>query len=159
MSIKPVHILLADDDKDDRFFFDKALKALAIPTELATVEDGEQLLDYLTKNSENLPDVLFLDLNMPRKKGSECLSEINLNPKLKDLPVIIYSTSLHEDVADQLYKNGAFYYVHKTDLSELEKILLQVLTMITEKKFIRPSREGFILNITENTSVKEEKVK
>jgi CheY-like chemotaxis protein len=88
---------------------------------------------------------------MPRKKGSERLSEINLDPKLKDLPVIIYSTSLHEDVADQRYKNGAFYYVHKTDLSELEKILLQVLTMIAEKKFVRPSRESFILNITENT--------
>ncbi|MES2397190.1 MAG: response regulator [Bacteroidota bacterium] len=151
MNIKPVDILLADDDKDDRFFFDKALKSLAIPTKLTTVEDGEQLMDYLTKNSKNLPDVLFLDLNMPRKKGSECLSEINLDPKLKDLPVIIYSTSLHEDVADQLYKNGAFYYVHKTDLSELEKILLQVLTMIAEKKFVRPSRESFILNITENT--------
>lgn len=154
MNIKPVNILLADDDKDDRFFFDKALKALAIPTKLTTVEDGEQLMDYLTKKSKNLPDVLFLDLNMPRKKGSECLSEINLDPKLKDLPVIIYSTSLHEDVADQLYKNGAFYYVHKTDLSELEKILLQVLTMIVEKKFIRPSREEFILNIIENTSIK-----
>lgn len=154
MTAKRLKILLADDDKDDRFFFDKAIKELDIPTELITVEDGEQLMSYLSENSENLPDVLFLDLNMPRKKGSECLSEINLNPKLKDLPVIIYSTSLHEDVADQLYRNGAFYYVQKTDLSELEKILLQVLTRIAEKKFTRPPREGFILNSTENTSVK-----
>lgn len=154
MTQKHLKILLADDDQDDRFFFDKALKSLPIPNQLITVEDGEQLMDYLYENAENLPDVLFLDLNMPRKKGSECLAEINLNPKLKDLPVIIYSTSLHEDVADELYKSGAFYYVHKTDLSELEKILHQVLTMIAEKKFIRPSREDFILNITENTPVK-----
>lgn len=147
MSLNKLNILLADDDKDDRFFFDKALKALPIPTELTTVEDGEQLMEYLAENSEKLPDVLFLDLNMPRKKGSECLSEINKHPMLKELPVIIYSTSLHEDVADQLYKNGAYYYVHKTDLAELEKILLYILTMMVEKKFIRPARDGFILNI------------
>jgi len=147
MSEEPLKILLADDDKDDRFFFDKALKVLPIPTMLTTVEDGEQLMDYLSKNSENLPDVLFLDLNMPRKKGEECLSEINLHPKLRELQVIIYSTSLNEEVANQLYKNGAYYYVQKTDLLELEKILLHILTMMKEKKFTRPARENFILNI------------
>lgn len=149
MSIKPVNILLADDDKDDRFFFDKALKALTIPTQLTTVEDGEQLMDYLAKNSENLPDVLFLDLNMPRKKGAECLSEINLDPKLKKLPVIIYSTSLHEEVANLLYNDGAYYYIQKTDFEELQKVLNHVLTMIIEKRFTRPSRKDFVLNIME----------
>lgn len=147
MTIKPINILLADDDKDDRFFFDKALKVLTIPTQLSTVEDGELLMHYLFENVENLPDVLFLDLNMPRKKGSECLLEIKQNPSLKEIPVIIYSTSVHEDVADLLYKNGAHYYVQKTDLDELEKTLQYVLTMIIEKKFIRPEREDFILNI------------
>lgn len=149
----PLKILLADDDRDDRFFFDKALKALPIPTQLITVENGEQLMNYLTENSEKLPDVLFLDLNMPRKNGAECLSEIKLNPKLKKLPVIIYSTSLHEDVADLLYKDGAYYYVHKTDLEELEKILLNLLTRMKEKKFIRPPREEFICNIYKNTLI------
>ena len=66
----PISILLADDDADDRFFFGKALKELPISTELTTVEDGEKLMSYLLKNSEKLPDVLFLDLNMPRKNGS-----------------------------------------------------------------------------------------
>lgn len=149
MSIKPVNILLADDDKDDRFFFDKALKSLPIPTQLATVEDGEKLMDYLSENSENLPDVLFLDLNMPRKKGAECLSEISLQAKLKDLPVVIYSISLHEEVANLLYNSGAYYYVQKTDLDELQKILFHVLTMIIEKRFTHPSRKDFVLNIVE----------
>lgn len=149
MSIEPVKILLADDDKDDRFFFDKALKALDIPTKLVTVEDGELLMDYLTKNSENLPDVLFLDLNMPRKTGAECLSEISLHGKLKELPVIIYSTSLHEEMASLLYNKGAYYYIQKTDLDELQKILNHVLTLITEKRFKRPSRKDFVLNIVE----------
>ena len=143
---KKIHILLADDDTDDRFFFDKALKELPIPTDLSTVDDGEQLMTYLIKNSDNLPDVLFLDLNMPRKNGSECLSEIKRNEKLKQLPVIIYSTSLHEDVADLLYNNGANYYIRKTDIVELQKVLLQVLNMMIEKKFIRPARSKFILS-------------
>jgi CheY-like chemotaxis protein len=141
------HILLADDDKDDRFFFDKALKSLSIHTKLSTVEDGKKLMDYLLKHSDKLPDVLFLDLNMPRKNGSECLAEIKDNPKLKQLPVIIYSTSLHEDVADVLYGKGAHYYVRKTDLAELEKILFRVLTLLMEKNFVRPPKAEFIVNL------------
>ena len=146
MASKRLKILLADDDKDDRFFFDKALKDLPIPTQLITVENGEQLMEYLSENSENLPDALFLDVNMPRKKGSECLSEMSLNPKFKSLPVIIYSTSLHEDLADQLFKDGAYYYIQKTDLLELEKSLTRILSMMIRKKLSRPAREDFILN-------------
>jgi CheY-like chemotaxis protein len=141
----PLHILLADDDRDDRFFFDKALESLPFPIQFISIEDGEKLMSFLLKNSEKLPDVLFLDLNMPRKNGSECLSEIKSNEKLKQLPVIIYSTSLHEDVGELLYKNGAHYYVRKTDFSELKKILQRLLTMIVENKFRRPSKDKFIL--------------
>ncbi|MBC8048251.1 MAG: response regulator, partial [Fimbriimonadaceae bacterium] len=82
-----INVLLADDDKDDRYFFDKALKQIPIATHLKTVADGEKLMDYLLKNDVPLPDVLFLDLNMPRKNGSECLAEIKRNEKLKEIPV------------------------------------------------------------------------
>jgi len=61
-------ILLADDDIDDCFFFEKALEELQLSTHLTIVHDGQQLMNYLSENSKNLPDVLFLDLNMPRKK-------------------------------------------------------------------------------------------
>jgi CheY-like chemotaxis protein len=143
------HILLADDDKDDRFFFEKALKTLPMPIRLSTAEDGKKLMEYLSKHSRKLPDVLFLDLNMPRKNGAECLSEIKDNPKLKHLPVIIYSTSLHEDVANVLYEKGAHYYIRKTDLYELEKILFRVISLLTEKNFDRPSRTEFIVNMVD----------
>lgn len=145
----PIHILLADDDKDDRYFFDKALKEMPIKTRLTTSQDGEKLMAYLLKNSENLPQVLFLDLNMPRKNGSECLIEIKKNEKIKHLPVVIYSTSLHEDVADLLYMGGAHYYVRKTDLGELKKILHHVLTMLIKEDFKRPPRDEFIVSLTE----------
>jgi CheY-like chemotaxis protein len=141
------NILLADDDKDDHYFFARALKALPIPTDLVTVEDGEKLMTYLTENSEQLPNVLFLDLNMPRKNGSECLSEIKLNKKFKQLPVIIYSTSLYKEVADELYKKGASYYIRKTGgpLENLQKILYRAITLVVEKKIAQPTREEFVL--------------
>ncbi|MBC7383961.1 MAG: response regulator [Bacteroidia bacterium] len=141
------HLLLADDDSDDRFFFDKTLKLLQFQTTLTTVEDGEKLMNYLSTNTTQLPDVLFLDLNMPRKNGSECLDEIKQNEKLKVLPVIMYSTSLHEDVADHLYKTGAHYYIRKTGLNELQKMLKTVLTLMVENKFNRPERDEFILRL------------
>jgi CheY-like chemotaxis protein len=142
-----LNLLLADDDNDDRFFFAKALKTVTIETQLTTVDDGKKLMLHLLKNAGNLPHVLFLDLNMPLKNGSECLEEIKSNEKLKHLPVVIYSTSLHEDVAELLYQKGAYYYVRKTDLGELEKILQQILSSMLKKNFSRPSRSEYIVNL------------
>ena len=83
------NLLLADDDEDDRIFFNEALQELPIDTSLNTVNDGQQLMNLLTSISTTLPDIIFLDLNMPLKTGYECLKEIKLNEKLKCLPVII----------------------------------------------------------------------
>lgn len=144
---KSIHILLADDNRDDRFFFKDALSDLSISTILTTVDDGERLIAFLNKNSSKLPDVLFLDINMPIKNGSECLKEIKLNKLLQHLPVIIYSSSLPELVADELYKNKAHYYVQKTNVIELKKVLKNVLTMLMDKKFDRPPRNRFTLGL------------
>lgn len=142
----PLKILLADDDSDDRYFFDRALNSLPVLTLLETVEDGEVLMAYLLKKPKKLPDVLFLDLNMPRKNGSECLAEIKGNEQLKRLPVIIYSTSLYEEVANVLYKMGAHYYIRKSDHEELKKILMRVLTLMAGTNFARPSRNEFVIS-------------
>lgn len=144
-----LHVLLADDDSDDRYFFDKALKELPFATQLTTAENGANLMSYLLQNAGSLPDILFLDYNMPRKNGAECLAEIKRHPLLKELPVIIYSTSLHEDVADVLYISGAHFYIHKAVFSELKKVLQHVLMLIAEKKFSRPARAQFILSSVE----------
>jgi CheY-like chemotaxis protein len=141
---KPLSILLADDDKDDRLFFTMALEAVTVPTELVTVADGEKLMTYLIENAAQLPYVLFLDHNMPRKNGSECLAEIKQNPKLKMLPIVIYSTSLRAEIADVFYENGAHYYVKKCDYRQLIKIIGKVLTLLA-KDTSQPSRDNFIL--------------
>lgn len=99
----PLNILLADDDKDDRFLFQKALKALPVITNLTTVYNGVQLMKYLSENSEHLPDVLFLDINMPCKNGFECLLEKKEFGMLKDLPVVMFSTSYPRDLNYERY--------------------------------------------------------
>lgn len=142
----PLRIMLADDDSDDRFFFDEAMKLAPMAVTLNTVDNGEKLILYLNTNKMDLPDALFLDMNMPRKNGQECLLEIKKNIALKDLPVIIYSTSLHTEVADVLFANGAHYYIKKANSQEMQTVLDHVLTLIMENNFSRPGREHFILN-------------
>jgi CheY-like chemotaxis protein len=148
MSNKEIRILLADDDKDDRFLFREALSELPIEAELSTVHDGEELMNYLAENTQNLPDILFLDLNMPRKNGFECLTEIKLNDELANLPVIMFSTSyprdMHyeQDIIKLLYKIGAYDYIRKPDdFRQLKEVIFNVLTAVKERKSPKPQNK------------------
>jgi len=132
-----LHIILADDDIDDRSFFEKALKEIPIPNHLTMVKDGEELMNYLHKNIDQLPDVLFLDLSMPRKTGFECLSEIKEDEKLKDLPVIMLSTSFPRDnkyeqnIINMLYTIGAMDYIRKPgDYQTLKEVIHTALIKV-----------------------------
>lgn len=82
---------------------------------------------------------------MPRKTGNECLLEIKNDEKLKDIPIVIYSTSLHEEVAEVLYQNGANYYLKKDTLDELPGYIKKILTLLSENP-AQPSKDKFILN-------------
>lgn len=151
----PLNILLADDDKDDRLFFKMALDALSTPTELETVVDGEKLMVYLAENPKNLPDVLFLDLNMPRKNGFECLTEIRQDKTLKNLPVIIFSTSYEHEVVNQLFINGAKYFMRKpAEFSQLKIIIEKTVSLILEKDVAKSSRENFVLTLQNSLFIK-----
>jgi CheY-like chemotaxis protein len=137
----PLNILLADDDKDDRFFFATALQEISITTDINTVNDGEQLMDYLTKNAENIPDILFLDLNMPRKNGFECLIELKGSIKLKAIYVIMFSTSYPRDLnyeqgmIKRLYMMGAQDYIRKPgDFAQLKQVIHLAVTKAIEIK-------------------------
>jgi CheY-like chemotaxis protein len=130
-----LNILLADDDVDDCFFFEKALREIPISTKLKILNDGERLMDYLSNNSTTLPDVLFLDLNMPSKSGFECLTEIMENKIMKDLYVVMFSTSYtldryyEQSMIDILFKIGAKDYIRKpADFSKLKELIQQAIT-------------------------------
>lgn len=147
MNPHAMQILLADDDKDDNYLFEKALKELSLNTNLTIVNDGEQLMRYLNGKHAALPSVLFLDLNMPRKNGFTCLEEIKQNEKLKALPVIIFSTSFDQTIADLLYKNGAYYYICKpADFSQLKKVVERALTLVTQGISLQPPKNKFLLS-------------
>lgn len=142
----PLHIVLTDDDKDDCLLFIEALQELNLSVELETLHDGEQLMQWLGRKKNKLPDIIFLDLNMPRKNGFECLTEIKSNEKLKSVIVIIISTSYEEDILNLLYKNGAQYYLVKpSDFSELKALISKVLALTMERNSFRPPRDQFVL--------------
>lgn len=146
MNLKQLKILLADDDSDDCLFFRKALEELLLPAHLTIVPDGEQLMNYLSGNSEHLPDILFLDISMPRKNGLECLSEIKQNKKMKDLPVVILSTSNSKDTISMVFEIGAHVYIHKPgDFTQLKQVIHHALPIATEKSFSN-SPVKYILN-------------
>ncbi|MCM4168451.1 Response regulator rcp1 [Arenibacter antarcticus] len=140
------YILLADDDDDDCKFFKEALEALPISAHLTFVNDGEELMQLLTKNVEYMPDVLFLDLNMPRKTGVQCLTEIKCDYRLKNVPVVIISTSYDPVVANLLYQSGASYYIRKPiGFSQLQELISTAILRIIKENIPRPEKENFLL--------------
>lgn len=149
MEKKTLHLLLAEEDKHDCLLFNKALVQIPIQTKLKTVNDGEQLMKYLVKNHDQLPDLLFLDFNMPCKSGTECLNEIKKHEKLKDIPVVFYSNTLHKDVTTFLYDQGAHYHIQKVGFIELKLTLHRILNTLIKNEFSRPNKPQFIFNLVE----------
>ena len=136
----PINILLADDDIDDCAFFKKAVEDFPISNCYKAVHNGEQLMKLLTNEAIELPDVLFLDLNMPRKNGFECLCEIRENEKLKNISVVIFSTSYPQDKSyelgtiSNLFKLDARVYILKPgDFAQLKQTIQHALTMAAEE--------------------------
>ncbi len=117
----PITILVCDDDEDDRLLTQQALEDAHISNNLQFVEDGEQLLDYLYQRGKfsgetgkaPRPGLILLDLNMPKMDGREALKTIKGDPTLRDIPVVVLSTSrLDEDVA-RSYKLGVNSFITK----------------------------------------------
>jgi len=148
IDLKQLNILLADDDADDRLFFKEALSGYPLSTNLTTVPDGEHLMQLLINEQYELPDVIFLDLNMPRKNGFECLSEIKINSKLNKVSVVVFSTSFEQEVVNELYQNGAQYFIRKpSEFSQLKKIIQQTLALILHGNNSQPAKENFVIKL------------
>ena len=148
MNMKQVNIVLADDDADDCFFFEKALKEIPIESNLSIVRDGDQLMNYLFENIEHLPDLIFLDLSMPRKTGFECLQEIKENDRLKDIQVVMLSTSYPRDMAyeDGLIKTlsgiGAANFIRKpSDYLQIKDLIHNELINVIEKRSLNGGKK------------------
>jgi CheY-like chemotaxis protein len=117
---RPITILMADDDEDDRLMTKEALEESRVVNELHFVTDGEELMDYLYRRGKYVsldnsprPGIILLDLNMPRKDGREALREIKADPALRHIPVVILTTSKAEEDIYRSYDLGANSYITK----------------------------------------------
>ena len=127
-------ILMADDDEDDILLTRKALQKGKLLNPLHTVRDGEELLDYLLRRGDYTeeaqaprPGVILLDLNMPRKDGREALKEIKTHADLKDIPIVVFTTSKAEEDIYRSYKLGVNSFITKPVTFEN---LIEVMQML-----------------------------
>lgn len=150
-SHEPFHILLADDDADDRQFFSEAIHEIKMDHTLKLFNDGKELMDFLEhpdNEDMTLPHILFLDLNMPYKNGMECLKEIRQNPKYNNLSVAIYSTSSSEKDIEETFASGANIYIRKpNDFSTLKKVIKDVVNMNWQFHSSGMNLETFLFSI------------
>lgn len=132
---RSLNILLADDDADERYFFEVAVKESDFATNFRAVNDGIYLMEYLRHHLKSLPDILFLDLNMPRKNGMECLDEIKSDEKLKGIPVVMYSSCGNDDNKCTYCQHGASSFLQKGKYSEVIQSIHKVLGYKGERTF------------------------
>jgi len=117
---KPIAILMAEDDPDDRLMTKEALSECRLANELRFVDDGEELLDYLYRRGNYhdpelapRPGIILLDLNMPRKDGREALKDIKTDPELRRIPIVVLTTSKAEEDILRSYNLGANSFITK----------------------------------------------
>ena len=117
---KPIIILYADDDPEDRMLVQEAWAENRLANELHFVEDGEELMDYLRRTGkyaslkdEPMPGMILLDLNMPRKDGREALQEIKADARLRKIPVVVLTTSKAEEDIFRAYDLGVNSFILK----------------------------------------------
>ncbi len=115
-NIDQYRIVLAEDDEDDRFLFREALKELNSNAILKIVDDGEKLLEYLSRlPEEELPHIIFLDLHLPRKNGIQCIRELRGNRTFNAIPIIMFTNSGLSPDVEASTKLGANMYIRKSD--------------------------------------------
>jgi CheY-like chemotaxis protein len=106
-------ILLIDDDEDDRKLFSEVTAEVDETATCITTGDGQEGLAYLRDENNTLPDFIFLDLRMPGMSGRQCLEQIKTDPRLRPVPVIVYTTSRDEKESILLKKLGAAHFMSK----------------------------------------------
>lgn len=140
------HLLLVDDDIDDCDFFKDALEEIPEIYKLTILNNGVELMDFLSSDSPSHPNLIFLDLNMPKKSGMECIEEIKSSDRLLHIPIIIYSTSLDQTVVNSLYEMGAYHYIQKpAEFASIKKVITKAISRFNNSILQPRSIENFII--------------
>jgi len=145
-----IKILLAEDDHGDRLIFEEVLEELPVNANLKIVGNGEELIHWLHSCGDDLPDVLYLDLQMPRKNGLAALSKIKRNFRFEGLPVFIITSLKNEDIIKRAYMDAAHYCIYKPmRFEEFKSLVYKSLKIVTENELSLPRWDNFILTLKE----------
>lgn len=148
MKKEKLKIILVDDDEDDRLFFADALQALQMDTDLLEFKNGKDCIQYLESCTDALPNLIFLDLNMPVMNGFECLEFIRKETRLSEIMIAIYSTSSSERDIEDTFSKGANIYIKKpSSFKDLKNSLKQVIKMNWAYHMNDFKRENFMLKV------------
>jgi CheY-like chemotaxis protein len=144
LSHRTTNIVLADDDDDDFLFLKSATDYASSPVYVSHVLNWLELLRFL--NKPPLPDIIFLDLNMPVRNGLECLASLREERRYDKICIIIYSTSGSQKDIDEAYRLGANYYLVKpSSQTEITNAVDKICAMDMQKLITKPDKEKFVL--------------
>ncbi|RYU92598.1 response regulator [Emticicia agri] len=141
----PIEILLAEDDADDSLFFSEALAQIPVLTNLTVVNDGVEAINYINNPSSTKPHIIFLDLNMPKMKGLDCLEQIRKNKLYNETPCVIITTSASPNDISKSYSNGAnLYFAKPVSMIDLVRMIDKALR-VNWKHFFPPFEDTFFV--------------
>ena len=134
---------MADDDRDDYLILKEAAEKAGTALKVSYAGNWLELWRFILKT---LPDVLFLDMNMPVRDGIECLQLIRKEKKYDKIPILIYSTSVSQADIDKAYQNGANYFIVKPNaIDDITNIIKRLISMGKDALLSVPSREEFVI--------------
>lgn len=125
-------VLNIDDDIDDGFFFMEAVKAITSEATCLLINSGDNAVEFLAHDMGVLPDYIFLDINMPGMDGRECLTRLRSMPKLKDVPIVMFSTSIGENDRKNFSKLNASSCQKPSDFHSLKTVIKKII--VTSEK-------------------------
>lgn len=141
---KTLTVLFVDDDADEYYLFKEALEQSFLSVQILRAKDGRHLLTLLS--GDTLPDIIFMDVNMPHKDGIETLSEIKANSQLSNIPVIIFSTSKNLAQINTCYQKGAHFYVVKPErFDDITRMVKKVFSVDWKTNVTQPSKQEFVI--------------
>jgi DNA-binding response OmpR family regulator len=145
-----IHAVLAEDDIDDAYLFELAINELNIKVNLDHVKDGEKLLAFL---KQFIPDIIFLDIEIPCKDGISCITEIRKNKDFDNVPVIIISGHTNGKYIENAYSTGANYYLIKgNSIIQLVERLKKIFSLDWKRTLYFPPKDEFVLNHTKGVA-------
>jgi len=139
------NVVFVDDDADEFYLFNEAIEQAELAVKMRRAKDGNDLIKYLHENE--LPDVIFMDLNMPYKDGVETLTELKSNGNFKEIPVIIFSTSRNANQINTCFDKGANMYVVKPEtFDEISHMVKKVFAIDWKNSHQQAPQESFVLS-------------